>query len=36
VAELAWIGDFNAKMLSMLESLGAYTAKVHYTYRKKF
>ncbi len=36
VAELAWIGDFNAKMISMLESLGAYTAKVHYTYRKNF
>jgi hypothetical protein len=35
-AELAWIGDFNAKMLSMLESLGAYTTKVHYTYRKNF
>jgi len=36
IAELAWIGDFNSKMLSMLESLGAYTAKVHYTYRKNF
>lgn len=36
VAELAWIGDFNAKMLSMLESLGAYTTKTHYTYRKNF
>lgn len=36
VAELAWIGDFNAKMLSMLESLGAYTTKIHYTYRKNF
>lgn len=36
IAELAWIGDFNPKMLSMLESLGAYTAKVHYTYRKNF
>jgi len=36
VAELAWIGDFNPKMLSMLESLGAYTAKIHYTYRKIF
>jgi hypothetical protein len=36
VAELAWIGDFNPKMLSMLESLGAYTTKVHYTYRKLF
>ncbi len=36
VAELAWIGDFNPKMISMLESLGAYTTKIHYTYRKIF
>lgn len=36
VAELAWIGDFNAKMLSMLKSLGARTTKVHITYRKVF
>jgi len=36
VAELAWIGDFNAKMLSMLKSLGARTTKVHFTYRKNF
>lgn len=36
VAELAWIGDFNAKMLSMLKSLGAHTSKVHITYRKNF
>jgi hypothetical protein len=36
IAELAWIGDFNAKMISMLESLGAYTSKIHYTYRKNF
>lgn len=36
IAELAWIGDFNAKMLSMLKSLGARTTKVHYTYRKYF
>ncbi|MCC7298823.1 MAG: GNAT family N-acetyltransferase [Bacteroidia bacterium] len=36
VAELAWIGDFNGKMLSMLKSLGSYTTKVHYTYRKIF
>lgn len=36
IAELAWIGDFNAKMLSMLKSLGAYTTKVHLTFRKNF
>lgn len=35
-AELAWIGDFNPKMLSMLRSLGAYTTKIHYTFRKIF
>jgi hypothetical protein len=32
-SELAWIGDFNPKMLSMLESLGSRTVKVHNTYR---
>ncbi len=36
VAELAWIGDFNPKMLSMLVSLGAHTTKIHYTFRKYF
>lgn len=36
LAELAWIGDFNPKMLSMLQSLGAHTTKVHYTFRKIF
>lgn len=36
VAELAWIGDFNPKMLSMLASLGAHTTKIHYTFRKYF
>lgn len=35
-AELAWIGDFNPKMLSMLSSLGAEQTKLHYTYRKIF
>lgn len=34
-AELAWIGDFNPKMLSLLKSLGAQLHKVHYTYSKK-
>lgn len=33
--ELAWIGDFNPKMISMLESLGATKTKVHHTYRKE-
>ena len=33
--ELAWIGDFNPKMISMLESLGAKKTKIHHTYRKE-
>ncbi len=33
--ELAWIGDFNPKMLSMLSSLGAKLTKTHHTYFKK-
>jgi GNAT superfamily N-acetyltransferase len=33
--ELAWIGDFNPKMLSMLKSLGAQLTKTHHTYFKK-
>jgi len=32
--ELAWIGDFNPKMLSMLKSLGARHTKTHNTYFK--
>jgi hypothetical protein len=35
-AELAWIGDFNPKMLSLLKALGSKTTKIHYTYRKNF
>jgi hypothetical protein len=35
-AELAWIGDFNPKMHSLLHSLGAKTTKIHYTYRYQF
>lgn len=31
-AELAWVGDFNPKMLSMFESMGAHTVKKHITY----
>lgn len=33
--ELAWIGDFNPKMLSMLRSMGARLTKTHHTYWKK-
>lgn len=35
-SELSWIGDFNPKMHSLFEALGAKTTKVHYTYRKLF
>jgi hypothetical protein len=35
-SELAWIGDFNPKMHSLFEALGAKTTKVHITYRKLF
>lgn len=34
--EMAWIGDFNPKMHSLLHSIGAKRTKVHYTYRKLF
>jgi hypothetical protein len=34
--ELAWIGDFNPKMLSMFESMGANPVKRHITYRYNF
>lgn len=34
--ELAWIGDFNPKMLSMFESMGAKPIKKHITYRFNF
>ncbi len=34
--ELAWIGDFNPKMLSMFESMGAKPIKKHVTYTFKF
>jgi hypothetical protein len=35
-SELAWIGDFNPKMHSLFQSMGAKTIKVHYTYRNIF
>ncbi len=34
--ELAWVGDFNPKMLSMFESMGAKPIKKHITYRFNF
>lgn len=34
-SELAWVGDFNPKMLSMFDSMGAKKSKIHFTYRKK-
>ena len=35
-SELSWIGDFNPKMHSLFDALGAKTTKVHYTYTVKF
>lgn len=35
-SELAWIGDFNPKMHSLFDALGAKTTKVHLTYRVMF
>lgn len=34
--ELTWIGDFNPKMVSMNETVGAKLFKTHHTYRKLF
>lgn len=34
--EMAWIGDFNPKMHSLLHAVGAKVCKVHYTYRAMF
>lgn len=34
--ELSWIGDFNPKMISMLNALGAQLIKTHHTYLKIF
>jgi hypothetical protein len=34
--ELAWVGDFNQKMLAIHEATGAKTDKVHRTYRYDF
>ncbi|MFA6259960.1 MAG: GNAT family N-acetyltransferase [Bacteroidia bacterium] len=35
-SELAWIGDFNPKMHSLFNALGAKTTKIHYTYHCTF
>lgn len=34
--ELNWIGDFNPKMLRVVEQIGAHVVKTHITYRKLF
>ena len=34
--ELSWIGDFNPKMHSLFDAIGAEAIKIHYTYRKLF
>jgi GNAT superfamily N-acetyltransferase len=34
--EMNWIGDFNPKMIRLVEQVGAYKSKVHITYRKLF
>ncbi len=31
--ELSWVGDFNPRMISIYEALGAKKAKTHFTYR---
>jgi hypothetical protein len=35
-SELSWIGDFNPKMHSLFEALGAKSTKMHYTYQYRF
>jgi hypothetical protein len=35
-AELAWVGDFNKKMIALHEATGAVREKIHRTYRKMF
>ena len=34
--EMNWIGDFNPKMIQVIEQVGGYIAKRHITYRKLF
>ncbi|MCB0801240.1 MAG: hypothetical protein KDB91_12115, partial [Bacteroidales bacterium] len=31
--ELSWVGDFNPKMISIYEAIGAHKAKTHLTMR---
>jgi hypothetical protein len=34
--EMNWIGDFNPKMIQVVEQVGGAVSKVHHTYRKLF
>ena len=34
--EMNWIGDFNPKMIIVVEQVGAEVCKTHHTYRKLF
>ena len=34
--EFNWVGDFNPKMIRVLERVGTYNCKTHITYRKLF
>jgi GNAT superfamily N-acetyltransferase len=34
--ELSWVGDFNPKMMSLMEATGAHTSCMHHTYRFMF
>ena len=34
--EMNWIGDFNPKMIKVVEQVGGYVSKTHATYRKLF
>ena len=34
--EMNWIGDFNPKMINVVEQVGAFISKTHITYRKLF
>jgi hypothetical protein len=34
--ELAWVGDFNTKMMDVHAATGAHLEKVHRTYKYKF
>jgi hypothetical protein len=34
--ELTWIADFNPRMMTVAENLGAHVAKTHATYRYIF